>query len=315
MPAIQINQTSGVPVFRQIVDQVVFMIEAGQLEDGDRLPSGRMLAANLHINRNTVARAYSELRDRGYVTGRGRGGMVIEGAARARDRHAAREEAHRALQPALDRCLELGLTADEIAALAYHHSLQAGQREVRLVFVECNAERAAYFAGELAERLSQPVSALVLDTFEPPALAQADLVVTTFFHLAEVRRLTQDAANGGRAPEVVGIVVAPHVQTLVRLARIPKSRRIGIVYSTQDQAELIRQSLAEAGLENVEVLHSTDAGALEHVDVAVVPSESPELKARIEEHIPTIEFGNVLDAASVRMLAEVLAEVRERKQL
>ena len=60
---IQLSTSSGVPIFKQIVDQIVYMIEAGQLTDGDRLPSSRMLAANLHVNRNTVARAYAQLGD------------------------------------------------------------------------------------------------------------------------------------------------------------------------------------------------------------------------------------------------------------
>lgn len=314
MTRIQLSPTSGVPVFRQIVDQLAFMVEAGQLEDGDRLPSARMLAANLHINRNTVARAYAELREQGYVRPRGRAGMVIAGAMAARGRQAARAEAQAALQPALERCLALGLTADEIASLAYHQSLQAGQLEIQLTFVECNAERAAYFSHELTEELGQPVVPLVLDAVEPAALAEADLVITTFFHLAAVRRLTRAAARDGKSPEVVGIVVAPHIRTLVRLAQVPKGHRIGIVYSTPDQAELIRRSLVEAGLAEIEVLPSPAAASAERVDLVVVPSENPELRAAVDVHIPTVEFGNVLDAASVRMLADVLDDLKDRKR-
>ena len=44
---IRINESSGVPVFQQIVEQVTYMIETGQLDDGDQLPSSRMLADNL----------------------------------------------------------------------------------------------------------------------------------------------------------------------------------------------------------------------------------------------------------------------------
>ena len=45
-----------------------------------------------------------------------------------------------------------GLSADEVASLAYHYGLQAESIEVGLAFVECNAERADYFAREIAER-------------------------------------------------------------------------------------------------------------------------------------------------------------------
>src|SRR4051812_36270395 len=124
MSLIRINDSSGVPIYKQIVDQVEYMIEAGQLQDGDRLPSSRMLAANLAINRNTVARAYAELRDQGYVHARRRSGMIVSGASEARTRARTREEAHEILKGSIARCLELGLTPGEISSLAYHHSLQ-----------------------------------------------------------------------------------------------------------------------------------------------------------------------------------------------
>ena len=52
---------SGVPVYRQIVDQVRGAIAAGSLSDGDQLPTVRQLAVDLAINPNTVVRAYREL--------------------------------------------------------------------------------------------------------------------------------------------------------------------------------------------------------------------------------------------------------------
>src|ERR1700730_9703010 len=56
---------SGVPVYRQIIDQVVGGIAAGALVGGDQLPTVRQLAVDLSINPNTVIRAYRELEIRG----------------------------------------------------------------------------------------------------------------------------------------------------------------------------------------------------------------------------------------------------------
>src|SRR4051795_9847666 len=157
---IQLSTSSGVPIFRQISDQIVYMIEAGQLADGDGLPSSRMLAANLHVNRNTVARAYAGLRDRGYIESRRRNGMVVIGAESVRREAIRHEEAQRVLTEAARECLELGLSADEIATIAYHESLQAQHDALRLLFVECNAERAEEFSSKLSERLQMPVEPL-----------------------------------------------------------------------------------------------------------------------------------------------------------
>ena len=59
---------SGVPVYRQLIDQVLVAIASGQLNSGDQLPTVRQLAVDLSINPNTVVRAYKELEIRGMLT-------------------------------------------------------------------------------------------------------------------------------------------------------------------------------------------------------------------------------------------------------
>jgi GntR family transcriptional regulator len=63
-----IDPKSGVPFYRQIIDQVRFAIVDGRLGCGDQLPTVRQLAVDLKINPNTVARAYQELEIRGVVS-------------------------------------------------------------------------------------------------------------------------------------------------------------------------------------------------------------------------------------------------------
>lgn len=58
---------SGVPVYRQIIDQVMGGIAAGTLAGGDQLPTVRQVAVDLSINPNTVMRAYRELEIRGVL--------------------------------------------------------------------------------------------------------------------------------------------------------------------------------------------------------------------------------------------------------
>src|SRR5213595_2398156 len=58
---------SGVPVYRQIIDQVMGGIAAGTLAGGDQLPTVRQVAVDLSINPNTVVRAYRELEIRGVL--------------------------------------------------------------------------------------------------------------------------------------------------------------------------------------------------------------------------------------------------------
>lgn len=58
---------SGVPAYRQIIDQVMGGIATGALAGGDQLPTVRQLAVDLSINPNTVIRAYRELEIRGVL--------------------------------------------------------------------------------------------------------------------------------------------------------------------------------------------------------------------------------------------------------
>jgi GntR family transcriptional regulator len=57
----RIDQRSGVPFYRQIIEQVRFAVARGELGPGDQLPTVRKLAVDLSINPNTVIRAYREL--------------------------------------------------------------------------------------------------------------------------------------------------------------------------------------------------------------------------------------------------------------
>jgi GntR family transcriptional regulator len=62
-----LDLASGVPVYRQIIDQVTAGIATGGLAQGDQLPTVRQLAVDLSINPNTVIRAYRELEIRGVL--------------------------------------------------------------------------------------------------------------------------------------------------------------------------------------------------------------------------------------------------------
>jgi len=63
----KINFKSGMPVYLQLVDQVKAAAASGALQPGEALPSIRPLAEELRLNRNTVAKAYSELESLGVI--------------------------------------------------------------------------------------------------------------------------------------------------------------------------------------------------------------------------------------------------------
>ena len=63
----RLDLNSGVPAYRQIIDQVTGGLAAGSLAGGEQLPTVRQVAVDLSINPNTVMRAYRELEIRGII--------------------------------------------------------------------------------------------------------------------------------------------------------------------------------------------------------------------------------------------------------
>lgn len=76
----RLDTHSGVPVYRQLIDQVQAGIASAELRPGDQLPTVRQVAVDLAINPNTVLRAYRELEIRGVLdTQQGTGTFIANG--------------------------------------------------------------------------------------------------------------------------------------------------------------------------------------------------------------------------------------------
>ena len=74
---IHISSDDGVPIYIQIVNQVKHLVASGRLAPGDEIPPMRVLAEQLVVNPNTVARAYLELERAGVVTKRHGSGTYV----------------------------------------------------------------------------------------------------------------------------------------------------------------------------------------------------------------------------------------------
>jgi GntR family transcriptional regulator len=108
----RVNQSSGIPLYLQLMEQVKHAVETGALREGDQLPTIRKVAEDLVMNPNTVVRAYRELEHEGVLELKhGSGAFIKESAAgRARLIH----KAQAVVQSAVERLIALGLTEDEL---------------------------------------------------------------------------------------------------------------------------------------------------------------------------------------------------------
>ena len=76
-----VDPHSGVPVYRQLMDQIKFHVASGLLKPGDELPSTRTLSAELGVNPMTVSKAYSYLEMEGVIERRPGRPLVVKAAA------------------------------------------------------------------------------------------------------------------------------------------------------------------------------------------------------------------------------------------
>src|SRR3954469_12576684 len=111
---IHISPNDGVPIYLQIVNQIKYLIASGRLSAGEELPAIRVLAEQLVVNPNTVARAYRELEQAGVVTKRRTAGTYVSDAGSP----LARRERLKILTGRIDALLaearQLGVRTDDL---------------------------------------------------------------------------------------------------------------------------------------------------------------------------------------------------------
>ena len=111
---IYISNSSGVPIYAQITDQIRAKILSGELKEGEALPSIRLLAKELRISVITTKRAYEDLEQAGFLyTLPGKGSFVAEQNPEMRREESLRQvEGH--LQDAIDAARRGGIAPEEV---------------------------------------------------------------------------------------------------------------------------------------------------------------------------------------------------------
>ena len=128
---IHISTHDGVPIYRQIVNQVKHQVASERLKAGDEMPPIRHLAQQLLINPNTVARAYRELEGAGVLLSRqGSGTRVSDNGSPL-----SREEKMKILSERADALIiearQLGVELAEVVELVRRQDVELGPSEQR----------------------------------------------------------------------------------------------------------------------------------------------------------------------------------------
>jgi GntR family transcriptional regulator len=110
---VRIDPHSGVPVYRQVVEQIRFQIASGLLRPGDELPSTRVLSQELGVNPMTVSKSYQLLEHAGIVVRRAGLPLVVADITASRIEDERTEQLRSILQPAARAARQLGIGARE----------------------------------------------------------------------------------------------------------------------------------------------------------------------------------------------------------
>jgi GntR family transcriptional regulator len=110
---IVVDPHSGVPVYRQIMDQIRFHISSGLMRPGEELPSTRILSQQLGINPMTISKAYGFLERDGVVERRPGRPLVVSGFDREEGRERRIDQLRESLAPSVTAALQLGIEPEE----------------------------------------------------------------------------------------------------------------------------------------------------------------------------------------------------------
>ena len=77
VPVIEIDESSGIPIWLQLRNRLIYLIRSGYYQEGDRLPTMRDMAVSLNINYNTVCKVYNDMEDDGYLVSRRAKGTFV----------------------------------------------------------------------------------------------------------------------------------------------------------------------------------------------------------------------------------------------
>jgi len=115
----QINPNSGVPVYRQMMDQVKYYVVSETLKPGDQLPSIRELAQKLAINPTTVVRAYNDLEHEGVIEMRHGKGAFVTTASRRMNAAERRQTLRQLARQLAVEAVQMGAPASQVLKVVW----------------------------------------------------------------------------------------------------------------------------------------------------------------------------------------------------
>lgn len=246
---ITIQKDHNLPIYRQIVNQVIEHMKSGELKSGTQLAPEREFAKTLGVSRGTVKKAYETLIHLQYAYSEQGSGTFIKSTALENNRPG--NFTGQSIKQLIDDLSGQGFHRDEIKALVNLNLIkhfESGDK-ANIAVVDCNREALSIIKSRLSYFKSANVMIFLLSdvmdyTFPEEIFRDFDIIFTTATHYQQLSDLL-----GFTKERIVKAVMSTHRDTILKLAAVNHPEQTGVLTKSKRFGEIISSNLKAQGLE------------------------------------------------------------------
>ena len=328
---LKIQRQNGNPIYKQIIEQIISMINKEILKIGDKLPPERELANELNVSRGTITKAYQELEKLKLIEIiQGRGSFItykdhMENMNR-------KEKAISIINEAMNQLEELEFTNYEIKIFLDIMILEREKniKNISIATIDCNPEALDIFKVQLSYIKNVVITRFLLNdlkrSMEPEQLLKEyDIIITTLNHYKEVANLIPNFST-----KIIKAAVSPSQKTIINIAKISKNSKIGVVCFSKRFYGIIKKTLKDLNIGMEQVFHIYEIQNKEfslekfikNTDIIIMPSDlkiKEEYKLLIEQYEKKggiiINFEYQIERGTLIYIEESIREIMNNKRL
>lgn len=252
---INIDKNMGIPVYKQIVNQMVEAIGSSEFKNGDKLPSERMLSVELQVSRGTITKAYYELANLDLVTLiKGKGCFVSD--EKTFLSLGRKEKAVHMITNTISNLQELGFSMSEIRIFSEIVMMEKEKNysSIKIGIIDCNREALHAIQRQIGKLKDVTISKYLLTEITSAPLQDEildfDIVITTYKHYEAILDVLPSIAD-----YLIRVAMTPSKKTMIEIARVAHNKNIGILYDSLNYLGVIRNELKLVDIQLEEDMH------------------------------------------------------------
>jgi len=325
---LSVDKQSRVPLYLQLRDSVKYYISTGEAQSNQQLPTVNGLAKELGVNFETVRKAYKELEREGLLSSKRGMGTFVSGHGVSRAVPSPTGQPKSAcidsIKRAVNQLLQMGAQPDEVKRsldqICAQAVLESQKRYV--LFAECNTLQATEISRELRKHLPLEVKPVLIKDLQQLFNNNAKIdprlvaVVTTGFHLNEVRTILRD-----QAVRTEFIITNMSPETRHKIEAFSKKSRFAFICRDAESIGLYKDTLkADLQLESDLLCCTVHEkaklnDALKSSDVLLVsPAAYNRVRKLASPKLPVFNVMDRLDPVSLRIVKGSILGASERRQ-